>query len=800
MYMRGFAPPRRTTVPPVTLAHPAFFAIALTIAVAASLLLLTRRSHSWLILLGLLSLATVAGGPLIPLYPPKQNTVLVDLSPSTRTAAYRDRSALLHRINELTGNVPVQIMSFAEHLEPLPATSPLSDISCDQTNYTPPMADAVLLFSDGRFTPPDAGDPTYPVIDPLLIDPPDAAITEMHFDGSIVAATVQNRGDARQLIWSGTTQTNSISVPTGTSIIRGGRATASIIQARLNSADPWPENDSLILPAPTPQTLQYWWNGTSAPPIGWTPHAPSDLPTDPSAYLAAGAIALANVPATDLSDTQQQRLTQYVRDLGGSLLIFGGDHAFAAGGYTGTELDSLSPLASAPPTPATHWILLVDSSGSMAESSNGLSHWQAAVQALLRLLPSLPPKDPVSIGSFARDLSWWIDGQPADIAKRLTAPPPRIAPNGPTNLQPVLEQLARRRTDSVPTELLLLTDADTIINDPLTLAAALDAAKVRVSLLALGNVSPSNPVVQIVTATRGHWIANDDPSRWIDSLRDLLRSASPTHIENETVTVRFDSSLNLPGRQLDSWNRAWIKTNATQLAATDLVNQPAVELNHQPRARNTTGPAASAASDARELQTTRLPLAARWQIGLGSVAAFAFTPTPSEVTALTQQFAAPPRDPRFKVTWQCDSTIKVSVDASTEAGYLNGLHFVLKLGDQSPQPLNQTEPGRYSLELPAARSPALATIQLDGHVIDRHAIAGRYAPEFDAIGNDDAALAQLAARTGGHLIPPTQHTPIVFNWPPKLVRIDSYLAASGAILLAIGIIRLRSTSSTPVLR
>ena len=46
-------------------------------------------------------------------------------------------------------------------------------------------------------------------------------------------------------------------------------------------------------------------------------------------------IVLNNVAAASLGESAMDRLTQYVRDLGGSLLIVGGDQSFAAGGYLG---------------------------------------------------------------------------------------------------------------------------------------------------------------------------------------------------------------------------------------------------------------------------------------------------------------------------------------------------------------------------------------------------------------------------------------------------------------------------------
>ena len=68
------------------------------------------------------------------------------------------------------------------------------------------------------------------------------------------------------------------------------------------------------------------------------------MPMDAAAYLSASVIVLDNVPATALPPAAPQYLQQHVRDLGGGLVILGGDQAFAAGGYVNTPLDAVSPL------------------------------------------------------------------------------------------------------------------------------------------------------------------------------------------------------------------------------------------------------------------------------------------------------------------------------------------------------------------------------------------------------------------------------------------------------------------------
>jgi hypothetical protein len=73
-------------------------------------------------------------------------------------------------------------------------------------------------------------------------------------------------------------------------------------------------------------------------------------------------------------------------------------------------------------------------------------------------------------------------------------------------------------------------------------------------------------------------------------------------------------------------------------------------------------------------------------------------------------------------------------------------------------------------------------------VLERVAVAGRYAPEYDAIGNDRAALRALADRTGGRVIEPGMRGPIDFRWPPRDVDLTPWLAAAGALMVALGLI------------
>lgn len=701
--------------------------------------------------IGMTLLALAAGGMSIRRPDPRKALVLVDLSPSTRTAAYRDEAARNARIRQLMGDAPFTVETFDDQPQ------------VERTQFRPPAtADAVVLFSDGQFDLPVTSPPTYPVIDPQLEHPADASITRLAARDNQLLTTAQNKSAQRELHFNGAP--GPTTVPVG----RPALSTpldpeASLVTARLNSADPWPENDTLSLRPSSFRKGESWWVAETDFPANYRIFQPSELPTDAAAYLQAGVIVLNNISASRLSSEQQQRLQQYVRDLGGSLVILGGEQAFAAGGYLGTTLESLSPLASAPAQAQRQWIILADSSGSMASTIDGQTRWNLAAAAVKQVIASLPPNDLVSAGSFARDLRWWWQGQRAADAAIRSAPQD-ITPSGPTNIQAILTGLADELRHNVVTEIILISDADAAIDDPQALAVTLRSSRASVNLLLTGPNSRS-PLLQVVAFTAGSMLSQTDPKLWSQDAVKLARSTMRDFIERRPAQITFSGPLaQVTTRQTPLWNRTWIKTGATEIAATQENN-------------------------------AAIALGALWRVGTGQVAALAFPAVGTEHDPLASAIAQNPRDPRFTVTYEAAEQLTVRIDAADNGQFLNELKPTLSLISETEtfrQPvrstLPQTAPGRYEIALPAPRSPILAVVRVNDQRIGEFAIAGRYAPEFEHIGNNRDTLPKLATQSGGAVIEPSQTIPIDFHWPPRVVSLASILSIAGAVFLAIGLI------------
>ncbi|HEX8916345.1 MAG TPA: hypothetical protein VF796_28600, partial [Humisphaera sp.] len=121
------------TDPPLTFAAPLPLAVALTLLVVAVGLGVVRRIRlprpaAWLGIGGLLLLAAAAGSPAWRRPVAGEVAVMVDLSASTRTAAYRDRAALKQRVDALLGSTPHRVYLFAGGAPLADDGRPLADL------------------------------------------------------------------------------------------------------------------------------------------------------------------------------------------------------------------------------------------------------------------------------------------------------------------------------------------------------------------------------------------------------------------------------------------------------------------------------------------------------------------------------------------------------------------------------------------------------------------------------------------------------------------------------------------------
>jgi Mg-chelatase subunit ChlD len=170
------------------------------------------------------------------------------------------------------------------------------------------------------------------------------------------------------------------------------------------------------------------------------PRPPEGLPDSLAQLQNYDLVILANVPATHPKLTQKhfQQLRLYVQELGGGLLLIGGDHAFGPGGYARSALEDLLPVYCSfrkeEEKPRLAMVLVLDKSGSMAEGEK-LPMVKDAARGAVELLAA---KDRVGVVAFDESPSWVSELRPCSEKAAVLDSLARIQAEGGTLILPAL--------------------------------------------------------------------------------------------------------------------------------------------------------------------------------------------------------------------------------------------------------------------------------------------------------------------------------------------------------------------------
>jgi Ca-activated chloride channel homolog len=133
---------------------------------------------------------------------------------------------------------------------------------------------------------------------------------------------------------------------------------------------------------------------------------PGGAPDDLLSLQQFDLVILQSVAAELLSARTQESIAAFVRDMGGGLVMIGGPGSFAAGGWRGSILEPLLPVALDLPerlvVPDAAIILVMDNSGSMRRwvLGTGRSQQEIANEAAALAIRSLDPRDLLGVITF----------------------------------------------------------------------------------------------------------------------------------------------------------------------------------------------------------------------------------------------------------------------------------------------------------------------------------------------------------------------------------------------------------------
>lgn len=382
----------------------------------------------------------------------------------------------------------------------------------------------------------------------------------------------------------------------------------AVLRARATTdvPDRHPENDEGVLAVATerePRVLVLEATPTAAAPfahalaverIACDVRSPRALPS--SADLARyDLVVLADVPRAALGDGTLATLEAFVRD-GGGLLVAGGGDAFGAGGWQDTRLPSLLPVLLDLPErddeASLALALAIDRSGSMAGPKMDLTK-----EAARSTVDMLPPSDLIAVTVFDNQASPVVHLQRASNRVRILGDIGRIQASGGTNilagLREAFDELAPARARKK--HIILLTDGQSSYDGIAELLDAAAAQKITVSAIGVGEGADQAQLKLIARRGGGRFYPTNDPA------------SIPRIFSHETSQVSRRSIVEEP-------TPVKVLKHVDALAGLPLETAPPLGGYSVTRARPRAELLLAAPDGA--------PLLARWQVGLGQVAAW----------------------------------------------------------------------------------------------------------------------------------------------------------------------------------
>ncbi len=224
-------------------------------------------------------------------------------------------------------------------------------------------------------------------------------------------------------------------------------------------------------------------------------------------------LVLSNVPATSMSLQQMEIVRTYVEDLGGGLVMIGGDQSYGLGGYYKTTLEEILPVRSnfekEKEKPSLAMVLVIDKSGSMGGQKIELAKDAAKGAAEL-----LGPKDQLGVIAFDGD-SYWVSElhSAADkgyIIDRIST----IEASGGTSIYPALADAYDSLASATAKlkHVILLTDGHSTPGDFEGIANDMVSARITLSGVAVGQEADQDLLERLAQTGGGRFYMCDDPT------------------------------------------------------------------------------------------------------------------------------------------------------------------------------------------------------------------------------------------------------------------------------------------------
>jgi uncharacterized membrane protein len=479
----------------------------------------------------------------------------------------------------------------------------------------------------------------------------------------------------------------------------------------------------------------------------------SGMPSDIGGLAGYDLVVLSDIPASDLATIQIDALASYVKDLGGGLLLLGGDKAFGPGGYARTPIEEVSPvgfdLKEEKRRASLAEVIAIDYSGSMGMKVGNQTKLALANEASARSASLLGPGDKLGVEHVDTAVAWTIPLGPVTDVNAIGAKIRAVDTGGGGIYTDIALEAAYAALGKETVNLkhvLLFADGDDAeqISGCRALVTTAAHSGITTSVISLGHGSDSAELEVLSKIGGGRFYLIDDATKL------------PAVFTQETIlaskgAIKEDPFKAGPGSPMPA-------TRGIDLATSPLLGGYVVTV---PKNRATVGLVAQEGD----------PLMATWQVGIGHASAFMsdfkdkwgknWLTWPDAVKMFGQlgrDTARKADDPRVRL--ESDSaggTMHVRADVVGDDGRAQtfrrlSVHVAGPDGFSRDLTLEAVGAGRYASDIPLSRPGtyvATAKDEISGDAIATTGTVLTAGEELRPTGSDRALLSRIASMTGG---------------------------------------------------
>ncbi|WP_053955264.1 VWA domain-containing protein [Inediibacterium massiliense] len=290
------------------------------------------------------------------------------------------------------------------------------------------------------------------------------------------------------------------------------------------------------------------------------------------------SICMVNIPYEKINKEFEKNINTCVKEQGTGLLFIGGENTFSLGGYKNTLFEKVLPvnckMKENKKKPNTGLVLLIDVSGSMEDTANGVKKIEMAKEAAIRSIDILDQNDEIGILAFSDKLEWIVPMKSVKDKENIKKEVGRLKSGGGTLIQPGIykgiEKL--KDTDTKIKHMILLTDGQGEKEGYEAIVEKLKEQKITLSTVALGQDSEKDVLKKLGYGTKGRNYIALDYYTIPEIFAKETYLASKKYLNQRTFTPKWVNSSFLEKTSIPSlkgYIGTGIKSGATLLLKSD---------------------------------------------------------------------------------------------------------------------------------------------------------------------------------------------------------------------------------------